>query len=383
MELSKEHLMIRDAVRDFAEGELAPKAAEIDREQRFPKEIIGQMGELGFMGIPFEEKWGGAGLDNLSYMLGVEEISRVCGSTGLTLAAHTSLGTYPLWAYGTEEQKQKYLPGLTSGKMVGAFGLTEPNAGSDAGGTETRAVRDGDSYVINGTKIWMTSGDVAGLVTITVRTGPEDAGTRGITAFLVEQGHPGMNVAKHEIKLGVRGSSTVEMVFEDCRIPASQRLGEEGQGFRIFMDTLDGGRISIGSMALGIAQGAFEAAVRYAQQREQFGRAIAKFQGLQWMLADMQTKIHASRLMVYHAAQLKDAGKRTKKESAMAKLFGSETAMWVTTKAVQIFGGMGFSTEAPVERMMRDAKLTEIGEGTSEIQRTLIARELLKEFEEV
>jgi alkylation response protein AidB-like acyl-CoA dehydrogenase len=381
MELTQEQKMIRDAVRDFAERELRPQADRIDKESRFPREIIAKMAELGFLGIPFEEEWGGAGGDNLSYMLAVEEIGRVCASTGLTLAAHVSLGTYPLWRYGTPEQKEKYLRRLVTGQMLGAFGLTEPNAGSDAGGTQTRAVRDGDSYVINGTKIWMTNGDQAGLITLTARTGPEEAGTHGISAFLVEQGTPGMRIAKKESKLGVRGSSTVEVVFEDCRIPAANLLGEEGQGFRIFMDTLDGGRISIGALALGIAQGAFEAAVRYAQERVQFGQPIAKFQGVQWILADMQTKIHAARLMVYHAAQMKDAGKRHKKESAMAKLFASEAAMWVTTKAVQIFGGIGYSTEAPVERYFRDAKLMEIGEGTSEIQRNIIAREVLKEFE--
>ncbi|MBU1702138.1 MAG: acyl-CoA dehydrogenase family protein, partial [Candidatus Eisenbacteria bacterium] len=261
MILSEEHLMIRDAVRDFAERELKPKAAQLDKEGRFPAEILAEMGKLGFLGIPFEEKWGGAGADNLSYAIGVEEISRVCGSTGLTMAAHISLGTYPLWKYGTDEQKEAYLPNLVSGKYIGAFGLTEPNAGSDAGGTETRAVRDGDSYVINGTKIWMTSGDKAGLITMTARTGTEDKGTRGISAFLVEQGTPGQTVAKHEDKLGMRGSSTVEMVYEDCRIPTNRILGEEGEGFRIFMDTLDGGRISIGALALGIAQGSFEAAV--------------------------------------------------------------------------------------------------------------------------
>jgi len=379
--LSQEHLMIRDAVRDFAERELRPQADRIDKESRFPREIIRKMGELGFLGIPYEERWGGSGGDNLSYMLAVEEIGRVCGSTGLTLAAHVSLGTYPIWRYGTQEQKEAYLPHLVRGEYMGAFGLTEPNAGSDAGGTQSRAVRHGDSYVINGTKIWMTNGDEAGVVIMTARTSPEEEGTGGISAFLVERGNPGMRVAKHESKLGCRGSTTVEMIFEDCRVPAGRRLGEEGNGFRMFMDTLDGGRISIGALALGIAQGAFEAAVRYAQERVQFGRPISKFQGVQWILADMQTRIHGSRLMVYHAARLKDAGERHKKEAAMAKLFASETGMWVTTKAIQIFGGMGYSTEAPVERYFRDAKLMEIGEGTSEIQRNLIAREVLKELE--
>ncbi len=377
IQLSEEHVMIRDAVRDFAEQELRPIAARIDAEEKIPAEIYRHMGELGFLGIPYPEEVGGAGGDTLSYAIAVEEIGRVCGSTGLSMAAHTSLGTYPIYKYGTPEQKEKYLRGLTRGEFLGAFGLTEPGAGSDAGATRTTAVRDGDHWVLNGAKSWITSGGLAKVVILAARTGKEK-GVKGISAFLIENPTPGFTVAKDEHKLGVRGSQTVELSLQDVRVPASALLGEVDGGFPIFLDTLDGGRISIAALALGIAQGAYEASVEYAKTRQQFGRPIADFQGLQWILADMAVQIEAARLMVYNCARLKDAGLSFKKESAMAKLYCSEVGMWVTTKAIQVHGGNGYSREYPVERFFRDAKLMEIGEGTSEIQRTVIAREILR-----
>jgi len=375
--ISEEHQMIRDAVRDFAENALKPIAAKIDSEERIPPEILRKMGELGFLGIPYPEEWGGAGADMLSYAIGVEEIARVCGSTALTMAAHISLGIYPIYKYGTPAQKEKYVRGLARGEYLGAFGLTEANAGSDAGGTQTTAVRDGDFWVLNGSKCWITSGGIAKTVVLTARTSKEK-GVKGISAFILEHPTPGFTVAKDEIKLGVRGSQTVELSLQDVRIPADALLGQEGKGFNIFMDTLDGGRVSIGAMALGLAQGAFELAVEYAKTRQQFGQPIGNFQGVQFILADMATKIEAARNLVYNAARLKDSGVSYKQESAMAKLYASEVSMWVTNKAIQIFGGNGYSREYPVERYLRDAKLTEIGEGTSEIQRLVIAREVLK-----
>jgi len=377
IELKEEHRMIREMVRDFAEKEIEPRAAEIDRTGEFPWDTIGKMGELGLMGIPFPEEWGGAGADTLAYSIGVEEVSRVCGSTGITLAAHTSLGTYPIFDFGTEEQRQKYLPRLASGKALGAFGLTEPGAGSDAGGTETTAVRDGNEWVLNGRKCFITSASLAEVTVCTAVT-EKGKGTHGISAFLVEKGTPGFSPGKKEDKLGLRGSDTSELMLEDCRIPAAALLGKEGEGFKIFMATLDGGRISIGAMALGIAQGAFDASVKYAQERKQFGREIGRFQGIQNMLADMATEIEAARHLVYHASALKDRKKPFSRESAMAKLFASEVAMRATTKAIQIHGGYGYMKDYPVERYFRDAKLCEIGEGTSEIQRLVIARSFFK-----
>jgi butyryl-CoA dehydrogenase len=375
--LSEEQEMIRSAVRDFAENELQPLAAGIDADERIPPEIYRKMGELGFLGIPYPEEWGGSGGDTLSYAIAVEELARVCGSTALAVAAHVSLGTYPIYRFGTPAQKEKYLRGLTRGEFLGAFGLTEANAGSDAGSTRTTAVRDGDSWVLNGSKSWITSGGIARTVILAARTGREK-GVKGISAFILEHPTPGFRVAKDEHKLGVRGSQTVELSLQDVRIPADSLLGEVDGGFSIFMDTLDGGRISIGALALGLAQGAFEQSVQYARTREQFGQPIGKFQGLSWILADMATQIEAARHLVYNAARLKDAGLNFKKESAMAKLYASEVAMWVTTKAIQVHGGNGYSREYPVERFFRDAKLMEIGEGTSEIQREVIARMILK-----
>jgi alkylation response protein AidB-like acyl-CoA dehydrogenase len=333
---------------------------------------------MGLMGVPYAEEWGGAGGDTLMYAIAVEEISRASGSLGLILAANTSLGTGPIYNFGTEEQKKKYLPKLCSGQVLGSFCLTEPQAGSDAGGTRTVAVEDGDHWVLNGAKNWITNAGVADVFIVTAVT-DKGQGTDGISAFLVDKGTPGLKVGKKEDKLGLRGSETNPVFFEDVRVPRSAMLGPRGQGFKQFMKTLDGGRISIGAMAVGLAQAALDASVDYAQSREQFGRPIAAFQAIQFKLADMATEIAAARHLVFDSAVAKDAGENFTRLSAMAKLFASEVAMRATTQAIQVYGGNGYSTEYPVERFFRDAKLCEIGEGTSEIQRLVIARELLRE----
>lgn len=377
MQLTEEQQMVKDTARRFAEGELKGRANEIDEKGQYPLELLSKMGEMGFLGLVVPAEYGGAGTDTLSYSLVVEELSRVCGSSGLTVAAHNSLGAMPIVIAGSEEQKRRYLPAIASGEAISCFGLTEPNAGSDASGTETRAERRGDKYVLNGTKIFVTNGGFARCMVATAVTDP-GRGVHGISAFIVESGFPGFRVGSLEKKLGVRGSSTAEIVFEDCEVPAGNLLGREGEGFKIFMKTLEGGRISIGAMAVGLAQGALEAALAYARDREQFGRHIAEFQAIQHMIADMATEIHAARLMVYHASLLKDRGVPFARESSMCKLFASEAAMRVTTRAIQIHGGYGYTTDYTVERFYRDAKLTEIGEGTSEIQRLIIARSFLR-----
>jgi butyryl-CoA dehydrogenase len=375
-ELNEEQKMVRDMVRDFAQKEVAPRAALVDKTEEFPAENIRQMGELGLLGLPLPEEYGGGGGDYLSYAIAVEEIARACGSTALIFAAHVSLGCGPIYSFGTEEQKQKWLPRLCSGQGLGAFGLTEPEAGSDAGGTRTTAVRDGDEYVLNGSKMWITSGAIADVVTCTAKTDPV-AGTHGISCFLVEKGMPGFIPGKNEPKMGLKGSVTSALSLEDCRVPVHNLLGEEGAGFRQMLITLDAGRISIGAMALGLGQAALDEAVRYAKQRVQFGQPIAKFQAIQWMIADMATELDAARLMVYRAAARKDAGLRFTKEAAMAKLYASEAAERAAYKALQIHGGYGYSREYPVERIYRDQRLCAIGEGTSEIQRLVIARQVL------
>jgi alkylation response protein AidB-like acyl-CoA dehydrogenase len=376
--LNDEHKMFRAMVRDFAEREVAPLAPHIDETQEFPMQTIEKMAKLGLMGIPFPEELGGAGMDTVAYTIAVEEISRVCAATGITLAAHTSLGTNPIYLFGTDDQKRTYMPAMTAGRAIGSFGLTEPDAGSDAGGTKTRAVLDGEHYVLNGTKVYVTSGRYAHTLCVSARTS-DGRGTRGISAFIVETKTPGFKVGTKENKLGIRGSDTSVIFFEDCRIPKTNLLGPEGEGFQVFMKALEGGRISIGAMALGIAQGAYEKAVQYSKERVQFGQPIANFQAVQFMLVDMATQIEAARHLVYYAAWLKDQGKPIVKESSMAKLYASEAAMFVTTKAIQVHGGAGYCKEFHVERYFRDAKITEIGEGTSEIQRLVIARELLRE----
>lgn len=378
--LTEEHQMMRKMVRDFAEKEVGPSAKERDEKEKFDRELMfDALGELGLTGIVFPEEYGGAGADYISYAIAVEELSRVCASTGVTLSAHVSLGSNPIYKFGTEEQKKKFLTPLAEGTKMAAFGLTEPFAGSDAGGTRTTAVLDGDEWILNGTKIFITNGESAETYVVFAITDKEVRPKhKGISAFIVEKGTPGFSFGKKEEKLGIRSSPTFELVFEDCRIPKENLLGKLGEGFKIAMVTLDGGRIGIASQALGIAQGALDAAVEYSKDRKQFGQSISSFQGIQFKLADMATQIEAARLLVYKAGYLASAGQPFSKEAAMAKLFASETAMKVTTEAVQIFGGYGYTREYPVERMMRDAKITEIYEGTSEVQRIVIAANLLK-----
>jgi len=375
--LTEEQELLKKTVREFAEGEIAPKAAEMDEKEEYDLSLWSKMAEMGLTGIPYPEEYDGAGMDSLGYAIAVEELSRVCASSGVLVSAHTSLCAWPIYAFGSGDQKEKFLAPLCSGEKMGAMGLTEPAAGSDASGIKTTAVKEDGQYVLNGTKIFITNAYLADTYVVFAST-DRTKGNKGIAAFIVEKGTPGFTFGKKEHKLGIRASATYELVFENCRIPAENLLGEEGQGFKIVMMTLDGGRIGIAAQALGIAQGAYEQALNYSKIREQFGKPISANQGIQWMLADMATQIEAARLLVYQAAYLKDEKQPYSKQSAMAKLFASETAMAVTTKAVQIFGGYGYTREYPVERMMRDAKITEIYEGTSEIQRVVIAANILK-----
>ena len=379
MKLNENQKMIRQMARDFANSKLAPIAAEIDRTGEFPEATVREMGSLGFLGLTVPEAYGGVGADLTSYALVVEEISRVCGSHGLTVAAHNSLGCWPIAALGTEEQKKKFLAKAVTGEKLLSFGLTEPGAGSDAGGTRTTAVRDGDDWVLNGNKMWITNSHYAEALIITAKTDLEAKGSHGISAFIVPTDTPGFTVEKKEDKLGMRASDTAPLTLENVRVPHENLLGKEGEGFKYFMMTLDGGRISIAAVALGLAVGAYEVARNYAKQREQFGRPIASFQAVEFMLADMATQIQASRLLTYEACRLKDEDQPYAQMAAMAKLHASETAMFVTDKAIQILGGYGFTREYPVERMYRDAKLCTIGEGTSEIQRMVIGRLELKD----
>jgi alkylation response protein AidB-like acyl-CoA dehydrogenase len=375
-ELNEEQRMVRNMVHDFAQAEIAPRAAQVDKTEEYPADNIRKMAELGLLGLPYPEKYGGGGGDYVGYAIAIEEVARACGSTALIYAAHISLGCGPIYYFGTEAQKMKWLPVLCSGRGLGAFGLTEPEAGSDAGATRTTAVRDGEDYVLNGSKMWITSGAIAEVVTCTAKTDPA-AGTRGISCFLVEKGMPGFIPGKNEPKMGLKGSVTSALSLENCRVPAENLLGQEGEGFKQMLITLDGGRISIGAMALGLAQAALDEATRYAKERVQFGQLIAKFQAIRWMIADMATEIEAARLMVYRAAARKDAGLPFTKEAAMAKLYASEVAERAAYKALQIHGGYGYSREYPVERIYRDQRLCAIGEGTSEIQRLVIARQVL------
>ena len=378
--LTEEQNLIRETVRAYAENELADSAKERDENDRFDRELMfDKLAELGLTGIVFPEEYSGAGADYISYAIAVEELSRVCASTGVTLSAHLSLGANPIYMFGTEEQKQKYLVPLAEGSKLGAFGLTETGAGSDAGGTKTTAVLDGDEWVVNGSKIFITNGKEADTYIVFARTDKDAKKHHGISAFIIEKGFPGFSFGKKEEKMGIRSSLTYELVFENCRIPKVNLLGEEGKGFRVAMKTLDGGRIGIAAQALGIAQGALDAAIDYARERKQFDTPIGNFQGVQFQLADMATQIEAARLLVYLAADRASKGLNYSKESAMAKLFASETAMRVTTQSVQIHGGYGYTREFPVERMMRDAKITEIYEGTSEIQRLVIGTTILNE----
>lgn len=368
--------MIRKMVRDFAKNEVAPTAAERDEEQRFDRGIFDLMGEYGLTGIPWPEQYGGIGGDYVSYVIAVEELSRVCASTGVTLSAHISLAGWPLYKFGTEEQKQTYLRPMAEGKKLGAYGLTEPGAGSDVAAMKTTAKKDGDDYILDGSKIFITNGGEAEIYIVFAVTESE-LKHKGISAFIVEKGTPGFSFGKKEKKLGIRSSPTLEIIFDNCRIPKENLLGKEGEGFKIAMMTLDGGRNGIAAQAVGIAQGALDAAVSYAKERKQFGKPIGAQQGLAFKLADMATKVEASRLLTYQAAWLESEGRSYGKASAMSKLFAADTAMEVTIEAVQVFGGYGYTKEYPVERFMRDAKITQIYEGTNEIQRLVISKMLL------
>ena len=370
--LSKEQEMLRKMYRDFAQNEVKPLAEEVDEQERFPEETVRKMAKLGMMGIYFPKEYGGAGADTLAYAMCVEELAKVCGTTAVIVSAHTSLCCAPIYENGTEEQKKKYLPKLCSGEWIGAFGLTEPNAGTDASGQQTTAVLEGDHYVLNGSKIFITNAGYANVFIVFAMTDPK-AGNHGISAFIVERDFPGFSIGKHEKKMGIRGSSTCELIMEDCIVPKENLLGKEGKGFKIAMKTLDGGRIGIAAQALGLGEGAVEEAIAYTKERVQFGKRLSQFQNTQFQLADMHTRMQAAQFLVYSAAVKKQNGEPYSMDAAMAKLFAAEAASDVTRRAVQLFGGYGYTREYPVERMMRDAKITEIYEGTSEVQRIVIS----------
>ena len=371
-QLTKEQEFVRKMVREFAVNEVEPLAAEIDAEHRFPVETVEKMAKYGLLGVPFPTEYGGAGGDHISYAITVEELSRVCASTGVICSAHTSLCCWPIFAWGNEEQKQKYLPDLLAGKKLGAFGLTEPSAGTDSSMQQTTAKLDGDEYVLNGTKVFITNAGYADIYVVIAMT-DKSKGNKGISAFIVEKGTPGFSIGKKERKMGIRGSATCDLIFENCRIPKENLIGKEGQGFKIAMHTLDGGRIGIASQAIGIAQGAIDECVKYVMERKQFGRKIGQFQNTQFELADMATKAEAAKLLVYEAACEKDAGRPFSHLSAMCKYFAGSMASDITRRCVQLFGGYGYTRDYPVERMMRDAKITEIYEGTSEVQKIVIS----------
>jgi butyryl-CoA dehydrogenase len=377
--LTEEQELLRDTVRTFAQDELLPQAIAIDREARFPVETFRKIADLGLLGLPIPEEYEGSGVDTRTMTIVVEELAKCCGSTALGVAAHTSLCLWPIYTFGSEEQRRRFVPDLASGRKLGAFGLTEPNAGSDSGGTRTTAVRDGKHYVLNGSKIFITNANYAGTFVVTAATDPARGTHGGITSFVVERDTPGFVISKGDEKLGMRGSDWGELSFQDCRVPADQRLGAEGAGFPNFMKTLDGGRIGIGALALGLAEGAYERSVAFAQQRVAFGKPISEQQGVAFKLADMAVGVEAARLLIRSAATRRDEGRPYSREAAMAKLFASEMAMRVTYDAIQVHGGYGFTTEYHVERMYRDAKLCTIGEGTSEIQRMVISRDILKD----
>ena len=375
----KTHELFRQMIREFVEKEVKPIAAEVDENERFPMETVEKMAKIGIMGIPIPKEYGGAGGDNLMYAMAVEELSKACATTGVIVSAHTSLGTWPILKFGNEKQKQKYLPKLASGEWIGAFGLTEPNAGTDAAGQQTMAVQDPETgeWILNGAKIFITNAGYAHVYVVFAMT-DKSKGLKGISAFIVEANTPGFSIGKKEMKLGIRGSATCELIFENCRIPKENLLGDKGKGFKIAMMTLDGGRIGIASQALGIAAGALDEAISYAKERKQFGRSLAQFQNTQFQIANLDVKVEAARLLVYKAAWRESNNLPYSLDAARAKLFAAETAMEVKTKAVQIFGGYGYTRDYPVERMMRDAKITEIYEGTSEVQRMVIAANIIK-----
>jgi len=375
--LTKEQLLARELFREFAEKEVKPLAQKVDEEEYFPIETVKKMAEIGMMGIPFPKEIGGAGGDYLTYIIAVEELAKVCATTSIILSAHTSLCCWPIFNFGTQQQKEKYLRPLLKGEMIGAFALTEPNAGSDAGNQQTTAKLVGDYYILNGSKIFITNGGVADVFIVFAMT-DKSKGTKGISAFIVEKSFEGFKIGKPEKKMGIRGSSTTELIFEDCKVPKENLLGSEGMGFKIALQTLDGGRIGVGAQALGIAEGAIDEVLRYVKERKQFGKSIGSFQGIQWYIADMITKTRAAKLLVYDAAIKKDKGILTSADAAMAKKYASDVAMEVTTQAVQIFGGYGYTRDYPVERMMRDAKITQIYEGTNEVQKMVIAAQYIK-----
>ena len=375
--LNNEQKDIKKLVRDIVEKNIAPRAAEYDKSKKFPWDNIRDMGQLGIMGMPVEEEYEGAGLDTLSYIIALEEVAKGCASTGIILAVHTSAATMPIVNFGTQQQKEKYVPDLASGRKVGAFAITEPDAGSDAKALTTTALATGDGYILNGTKCFITNGGAAETFIVFAST-DKSKDIAGISAFIVEKNSPGFSIGKEEDKMGICASSTVQIILEDCLIPKENLLGKEGEGFKIAMETLDGGRISVAAQAIGIAQAAFDAAVKYSKERIQFDKPIAQQQAMGFMLADMAITIEAARNLIYHAAMLKDAAKPFSKEAAMAKVFASDTAVKVTCDAIQVLGGYGYSREYPVERMMRDAKVTQIYEGTNQIQRIVIARHILK-----
>ena len=375
--LTEDQELIQSMVREFATDEVAPIAAEIDKTHEFPTATVARMAELGLLGLTVPEEYEGSEGDYISYSVAVEEMSRVCASHGVILSAHVSLCVAPIKYFGTEEQKKKYLPDLASGRKLGAFGLTEAGAGTDASAQKTTAVLQGDKYILNGAKVFITNGGYAETFVVFAMTDKEK-GNKGISAFIVEKSFPGFSIGQTEDKMGICASSTTEIIMKNCEVPKENLLGKEGEGFKIAMHTLDGGRLGIASQALGIAQGALDAAVAYAKERVQFGKPIAANQGIQWMLADMATRTEAARNLIRHACSLRDAHQKHSMESAMAKVFAAEAAMWVTTKAVQIHGGLGYTKSYPVERYMRDAKITEIYEGTSEVQRIVISAGLLK-----
>ncbi len=376
MILDQQYEEFREKVREFAANQVCPRASELDRKDEFPWDLVKKMAEMELLALYVPKKYGGAGRDVLTYAIAVEEVGRVCGSTGIFLAAHSSLGVFPIYVSGTEEQKQKFLIPLARGEKIGSFGLTEPNAGSDAAGTQTTAIRVDDTYLVNGTKRFITSGSVADIIVFTATKDPK-LGYPGISAFIVEKGTPGFSAGKQEDKLGLRGSITSELVFEDCKIPKENLLGKEGEGFKVFMETLDSGRISIGALALGIAQGAFDSSVTFVRSNTTHGRPLRKSQLIQSMIAEMGTEIEAARLLVYQAAMLKDKGLPFTKEAAMAKYYASTAGMKAADMAISIHGLYGITKEYPVERFLRDEKLMEIGEGTSEIQKIVIARKIL------
>ena len=376
-DLTDEQELIRGMVREFAVAEVAPIAAEIDRDHRFPAELLPKMADLNLMGMPFPEELGGAGADNVSYVIAVEELARVCGTTSLIMSVHTSLGTWPIFEFGTQAQKEQYLPDLLSGRRLACFALTEPGAGTDVAAGTSTAILKGDEYVLNGSKVFITNGGAADVFIVMAKTDPA-AGARGISAFIVEKDNPGLSIGEGERKMGIRASTTPPLYFSDCRVPKDALLGGEGKGFKVAMQTLDGGRIGISAQALGIAQGALDASIAYAKERVQFGKPIASFEAIQWMIADMATEIDAARFLVYRAASCKDKGQPYATAAAMAKLFASETATRVAGKAIQIHGGAGYTESYPVERAYRDAKITEIYEGTSEVQRLVIATSNLR-----